>query len=130
MRMATKPTKFTAAKQQEFIKQLRNGMRRGAAAEYLGFSRRTVVSFIEDHPEFEAEVENAEAMANELVEEALWNAAVSGNVAAMRTWFDYKGLRPNSDVPISLPETEDAPSEDELFGDNVTHLDPRKRRQR
>ena len=110
-------------------------MRRGAAAELLGFSRMTVMTFIEDHPDFERQVTDAEGQANEHVEEALFQAAVSGNVAACRAWMELRGghgLPDHLRGPQTAPERPTAPSEpddDDLFG-NVTRMDPRQRRKK
>lgn len=45
------------------------------------------------HDDFEAKVIDAEAEATEHVEEALYQAAISGNVAAAKIWLDYKAGR-------------------------------------
>jgi len=126
--------KFTLALQQDFLKHLRQGMRRGATAELLGFSRMTVINYIEDHPQFEKQVLDAEGEANEHVEEALYQAAVSGNVAACRAWLE---LRPGRESDLALagpqvpPPEPREPSEDgeeEQFFANVTRMNPRQRR--
>lgn len=127
-------TRFTVAKQEEFLEHLRNGMRRGACAQLLGFTRMTIVNFIEDHPEFEKRVLDAEGQATEHVQEALYQAAVSGNVSAARAWlelFPNRAVHPAVPMPhVPPPEPREAPEEDEdeLFPANVTHLDPRGRR--
>ena len=136
--MRNKPRKrFTLAPQLEFLTHLRAGMRRGAAAELLGFNRMTVMDFIEDHPEFEKKVLDAEGQANEHVEEALYQAAVSGNVAAARAWLE---LRPSLTSDMALTRSQAPPpeptdpsddgehAEDDLFPANVTRMDPRSRR--
>jgi hypothetical protein len=109
-------------------------MRRGACAELLGFSRLAIITYIEDHPEFERRVLDAEGEANEHVEEALYQAAVSGNVSAARAWMELRGDR-RMDVALAGPQTPPPeprePSEDEedeLFPTNVTRMDPRSRR--
>jgi hypothetical protein len=129
------PPQFNLARQQEFLAHLRNGMRRGAAAELLGFSRMTVMNYIGEHPEFESQVTDAEGQANEHVEEALFQAAVSGNVGACRAWMELRGGYLSAragGVPHRAPEQPTAPpepDEDELFG-NVTRMDPRARRKK
>jgi len=126
--------RFSLALQQEFLHHLRQGMRRGAAAELLGFSRMTVIDYIEEHPDFEKKVLDAEGEANEHVEEALYQAAVSGNVAAARAWLELRPA-PRSDMPLGgsqvpPPEPTDPleDEEDEIFPANVTRMDPRQRR--
>jgi hypothetical protein len=123
--------RFSVAQQEEFLQHLRQGMRRGACAELLGFTRLTIITYIEDHPEFERRVIDAEGEANEHVEEALYQAAVSGNVSAARAWMELRGDR-RMDLPLAGPQTPPPEprddEEDELFPSNVTRMDPRTRR--
>lgn len=128
--MANKRT-FTPSKQDEFLAHLRAGMRRGAAAETMKISRQTVLNFIDDHPDFEKRVLDAELEATEHVEEALYQAAISGNVAACRVWLELRGggavrtptaRRPSVDDPVG------GDNGDFSDLDNVTALDPRQRR--
>src|SRR5215831_4009706 len=109
-------------------------MRRGAAAELLGFSRMSIIDFITEHPAFERKVLDAEGEANEHVEEALYQAAVSGNVAAARAWMELRGGR-RPDFSLAGPQTPphepreaSEGDDDELFPANVTRMDPRARR--
>jgi hypothetical protein len=125
--------KFTLALQQEYLAHMRAGMRRGAAAELLGFSRMTVMDFIEEHPDFEKAVLDAEGQATEHVEEALYQAAVSGNIAAARAWLELKGGYRSHEAlrgPQGASGESTGPSEpeDDLFPPNVTRMDPRTRR--
>jgi hypothetical protein len=95
----------------------------------------TVMNFIEEHPEFERQVSDAEGQANEHVEEALFQAAVSGNVSACRAWMELRGgvlpamARGGPQTAPERPTGPSEPDEDELFG-NVTRMDPRARRKR
>jgi hypothetical protein len=82
--------KFTAKPQQKFLDQLRQGVRRGAAAEYLGFARRVIDTYIADNPDFAEAVEDAEKDADELIEEAMFQAASNGNVAAAKLWLERR----------------------------------------
>jgi hypothetical protein len=84
-----KPT-FTKAKQEEFLEHMRQGMRRGAAAYAIGLERKLVLDFILDHEDFEARVLDAEGEATEHVEEAIYQAAVSGSVPAAKLWMDMR----------------------------------------
>ena len=126
--------RFTVALQEEYLVHLRQGMRRGATAELMGFSRLTLMNYIEDHPDFERRVLDAEGEASEHVEEALYQAAVSGNVSAARAWMELRPSR-RSEVPFAMPQTPppepvegNEREEDDLFPPNVTRMDPRARR--
>ena len=126
--------KFTLAHQQKFLQHLREGMRRGATAELLGFSRMSVMNYIEDHPDFEKQVLDAEGEATEHVEEALFQAAVSGNVAACRAWLELR-MGPRTTQALQSPhmpppgplEPSEGDEESEFFS-NVTRMNPRQRR--
>ena len=61
------------------------------AAEAIGISRYTVWSAIKADPEFAEAVELAELAACEPVEDALREAATSGNVPAIQTWLYNRG---------------------------------------
>jgi len=84
---------FTAGRRDDFLEHLRAGMRRGAAAEELGLTRKLVLEYIATHEAYELLVLDAEGEASEHVEEALFQAAVSGNVAACKLWMDLRKPR-------------------------------------
>lgn len=88
-------------------------MRRGAAAEVLGFARMDVLAFIDDHEDFEALVLDAEGKATEHVEEALYQAAVSGNVQACKMWLDLR-KRPSSTALSVIDQPDDDDDDPEL----------------
>ena len=98
--------KFTKAQREEYLDHLRRGMRPGAAAEHMGFERKAILDLIEEDEDLGAAVKDAEREATEHVEEALYQAAVSGNITAARIWLDLrKPKRPGTDlVPSSEPE--------------------------
>ena len=81
------PYKFTKQKQEAFLAALREGSRRGAAAESVGVTRWLISHYIKSNPEFREAIERAEMEANELVEDALFMAATSGNVVAAQVWL-------------------------------------------
>lgn len=123
---------FPKDKQDAYLQSIREGMRRGAAADIVfnpGESnptlRRQVRDYIEEHPDFERLVLDAEVDATENVEEALYQAAVSGNVSAAKTWLEIiRGPaakpavsgRPSSPSPGEDPDYDD----DDLY--NVTPI--------
>jgi len=87
-RKPAKPTLKTPAKREELLEHVRNGMRPGAAAEVMGFPRSALYELLADDPDYAEMVEKAEREATEHVEEALYQAAVSGNVTAARIWLE------------------------------------------
>jgi hypothetical protein len=103
----------TSDQQADFLAHLRAGMRRGAAAEFLGLSRFTTYAFIAEHPDFERQVLESEDAALENVEEALYQAAVTGNVRACELWLNLHPRSRSSALPappgaISTPADADA----------------------
>ena len=97
---------MTTDQQDEFIDHMRSGMRRGAAAELMELTRLEVVDFIAANPTFERKVCDAEEMATEHVEEALYQAAVSGSVPAAKLWLELKPRR-RSTAPITTGDGDD-----------------------
>ena len=79
--------KFTAYKKAAYLEALREGSRRGAAAESVGVTRQCVRLHMNKDPAFLDATEQAEMDANELVEGALFKAAVGGNVTACQVWL-------------------------------------------
>jgi hypothetical protein len=81
------PYKFTAVKREKFIKLLADGSRRGTAAQAVGISRAQVCNYAKDNPQFALAMNEAEMESNEPVEDALYQAALSGNVVAIQVWL-------------------------------------------
>ena len=79
--------KFDRAKKDEYLGLLRESVRRGQAAQQVGVDRATVQRHMQRYPTFAQEVSQAEMLANEKVENALYTAAVSGNVTACQVWL-------------------------------------------
>jgi hypothetical protein len=83
--------RFSKIKQEEYLDALREGGRRGKAARAIGIDQSTVWRHMRDEAghltEFGHAVLQAEAEADEEVESALYDAAVSGNVTAIQTWL-------------------------------------------
>jgi hypothetical protein len=119
---------FTKVKQGQFLEHIRAGMRRGAAADELSLARIKVREYIANHKDFERLVLDAEVDATEHVEEALYQAAVSGSVAAAKTWLEMHP-RQHANQPVGRPATPLPPSSSDPFADldNVAALDPRRR---
>jgi len=96
---------MTQDQQEEFLEHMRSGMRRGAAAEVMELTRIDVQSFIRATPEFERLVIDAEELATEHVEEALYQAAVSGSVPAAKLWLER--ARPQRTMHVSTGNPDD-----------------------
>jgi hypothetical protein len=105
-RRSRTPKTFTKKLQEQYLDHIRNGMRRGAAAEALKLPRKLVFDHIALHDDFEGKVIDAEGEALEHVEEALYQAAISGNVQACKMWLDYQrgGTLPSntSDLDVEI----------------------------
>ena len=79
--------KFDRAKKDQYLALLCDGIRRGQAAHQVGVDPTTVQRHMQRYPSFAEEVSRAEMLANEEVENALYTAAVSGNVTACQVWL-------------------------------------------
>jgi hypothetical protein len=104
---------FTAEHKEELLAHVRGGMRPGAAAELLGHHRDEIFGLIDSDQEFSERLELAEREATEHVEEALYQAAVSGNVTAARIWLERRekprsmALVPSEEAPTGDPELDE-----------------------
>lgn len=76
------PRKFTPARQSEYLHYLARGMRRSAAAKATGIASSTVKAARDLDPGFADLEAQAEAEAAEVIEDALYETAKAGNVAA------------------------------------------------
>lgn len=85
--MSARAYKFNKKRQLEYFEHLRQGLRPGAAAEAVGITRQTVYMHRKNDPDFAEAERLAEREACEIVEDALFNAAISGNVKAAETWL-------------------------------------------
>ncbi len=85
--MSKNPYKFSKLKRDQYLQHLADGMRRGVAARAVGVTRQTVREFWKDNPDFQQCMDLAEMDADEAVEDALRNAALSGNVPAAFGWL-------------------------------------------
>lgn len=119
----------TPDQKEEFLEHIRAGMRRGAASDVLELDRRKMRDYIEENADFEAAVLDAEIDATEHVQEALYQAAVSGNVAAAKAWLEMQGViavktagRPSTQQQPTI----EGPSSPFADLDNVSPL-PRRR---
>jgi hypothetical protein len=79
--------KFNAKRQALYLAELAAGKRRGEAAEAVGVDRTTVYKHRLENPEFAVLESQAEVDACDEVEDALRQAALSGNVPAALAWL-------------------------------------------
>ena len=79
--------KFGVRKRKQFLKLLEDGSRRMAAAQMVGISYMTVYRQLKSDQEFAEAVDEAEMNVDEQVVDALFDAAVSGNVTACQVWL-------------------------------------------
>ena len=80
--------KFGAKKRAEYLRLVsEDGLGRMMAAKAIGVSHETIRTYCQDFPEFVAQREDAELAANEQVENAMYQAALSGNVTACQVWL-------------------------------------------
>lgn len=79
--------KFGKNKREEYFEALRSGCWRYKAARTIGISRELIRMYRELHPEFAIAEQEAEDEANDEIENALFQAAQSGNVTACQVWL-------------------------------------------
>lgn len=79
--------KFGKLKRKAYLAHLSQGMRRGASARAIGVDRAAIYRYMKKHPEFAEAIDGAELESCEIVEDALFQAAQSGNVVACQVWL-------------------------------------------
>ncbi|MFC1929742.1 class I SAM-dependent methyltransferase [Chloroflexota bacterium] len=94
--------KFDSIKKDEYLELLRQGHTRGLAASLVGIHRATVSTHMKKDKGFAEAVSEAESDAIGKVENALFEAAISGNVTAIQVylynrnperWADRRSVR-------------------------------------
>ena len=85
--MGKRISKFSDVRKKAYLEKLTKGKRRGQAAKEVGISYPVIWKRMKEDAEFAKEVDEAEMLANEEVENALYQAAVSGNVTACQVWL-------------------------------------------
>jgi ribosomal protein S18 acetylase RimI-like enzyme len=83
----TNPVRFTAKAREDYLAALRQGLRPGQAAHNAGVSRWTVHNFRLGNPDFVDDERDAILDSVEMVEDALFKAAIGGNVTACQVWL-------------------------------------------
>lgn len=78
---------LTAERKEKFVQLISEGVGRIAAARAIGVNISTVERHMHKDPAFAEAVRRAETEADEKVENALFQAAISGNVSAIELWL-------------------------------------------
>lgn len=81
------PYKFDADRRAKYLNLLRNGIGRRMAAAGVGLHHTTILAYRKRYPQFDREISEAESFADERVVNALFQAALKGNVAACCSWL-------------------------------------------
>lgn len=79
--------KLDTIKKEKYLELLREGGRRGASAKVVGVHRHTIANHMKKDKAFAKAVSEAEMDANEIIEDAMFEAARSGNTTAMQVWL-------------------------------------------
>ena len=79
--------KFDALKKKKYIELIKQGGRRIASAHAVGISHQTFCNHMKKDRAFKRAVSEAETQVNQLVEDALYQAALNGNVVAIQIWL-------------------------------------------
>lgn len=103
----SKPYKFDKEMQAKFCDCIARGLRISQAARSCGINRSTYNDYYSSDPEFKRAVDEAEEAATDTVENALFEAAVGGDVKAQQVWLfnrrkqawsDSKNLKVDANV--------------------------------
>lgn len=81
---------FTPDKQAEYLSSLARGMRRGEAAAAAEINTATVNAYRKKDPAFAAAEVEAETLASEVIESALWELARGGHLTAIMFWLQNR----------------------------------------
>jgi hypothetical protein len=106
----TRPSR--AERQQRFLGALATGLSRTAAARAVGIGLSTVQRWRQEDPSFDAACLEAEEVAAEPVEQALYAAACRGEPWAVQMWLRHRQRDRWSETPTVRVET--GPSDEDL----------------
>lgn len=107
-----KPYKFDSIKKASYLEHLSNGHARGYAATLVGVHRSTIADHMKADKEFARAVSEAESDAIGKIENALYEAANSGNITAIqvflynrdpRRWADRRNIRIGGEGGGAIP---------------------------
>ena len=127
-----KPYKFTAKKKKQFLKLVKEeGMKRTNAIQEVGISRATLAAHLQVESDFKEALEQAEMDQeknhNEKVEDALFDAAESGNVTAIQVYLYNRVPERWADKRnIQLTGKNEGPIEISNYEDTIKNLSPKE----
>jgi len=125
-----KAYKFSALKKAKVLELLAQGMRRYKAMEAVGLNGGLFSYACAADPEFAAQVDLAEMMADQDVEDALREGALNGNVTAEIFWLcnrrpdRWQHVQRRAQQPGDTPETPLYIAPVESDGSEWDHLSP------
>jgi hypothetical protein len=79
--------RFHEIRRERYLACLRRGMRLSAAAKAVDMDRTAVWAYCQQHPEFKAQMDEAEAAACEPYEDVLGQLAANGELGALKFWL-------------------------------------------
>ncbi len=82
-----KPSQFSPGKQKKYLELLASGHRRLASARAAGSNRETVRKLMNRSKSFREKVEQAEMVANEVVEDRMYRGAIEGHFGKQVFWL-------------------------------------------
>jgi hypothetical protein len=86
-RTGVKTHKFDDRKQKKYVELIGKGVGRLAAAKAVGIGPTSVLYERDKNPEFVKAVSEAEMMATDVIENAVWRKAKAGNITACIFWL-------------------------------------------
>lgn len=117
--------KFDDLKKAVYVRLIRAGMRRVHAAEQVGVAYTTVLEHFRRFPDFAQAVSEAEMARLDLVEEALYETAIGGNVVAQQVvlynrrpeeWADQRMMRARIEAAAVAEERMEARKAEKALG--------------
>lgn len=87
MMSQTRREKFDKDKKARLVEYIAKGFGRTKACEKVGIVRTTFSQHYKKDDKFRAAVLDAEEMANDVIEMALYKTAINGNVTAQQVWL-------------------------------------------
>jgi len=81
---------FTQQKQARYLGALRQGLRRSKAARVANVSRETIRQHLKNDKAFAERVAEAEEDACDVIEDVLWQKALTGHFPSIKLWLENR----------------------------------------